>query len=117
MTTNDLPSKPAKVHPTGFFDVWCTKYALTKGVFKVRGKVWDGDRDMAKPALSVADADRKARGLDSLLFHGHWHHTEAEASARVKVMLVNERKSIAKKVTALDVVAHDLNNGILPMAK
>lgn len=117
MTTDDKQSNPVKSQPTGTIEVWCTKYALTSGVFKVHGQVWDGSRHDAKLTFCVADKDRRANRIDTLITHGHWHTTEAAAIARVKAMVTTKFKGIAKQVTALDAIAHNLNNGTLPLAE
>ena len=87
-------------------EAYVTKYALTTGVYKVRGNVYP--RDIGKPrqaflagAVWIAPAD--------------WHVTEADAIERVKGMVAAKRKALAKQIEALAVIEENVKAGKLPM--
>ncbi len=103
-----------KARPDGseVVEAFCTKYALTTGVYKVRGKVYPVDSPQ-KPAFNVIGTN----GRGYLLFHGEWHTTKEMAAARVRGMSAAKRKSLAASETKLDDIDDDLICGQLPMAK
>jgi hypothetical protein len=94
-------------------EVWCTKYALTTGTYKVRGKINNQGRDAAKPSFSVPSVG--GNSLAYMLFHGDWHTTEAAALDRVKSMVAAKKRALVKQIEALYSIEHGLSLGNLPM--
>ena len=103
--------KPTSAKPDTI-EVWCTKYALTSGVTKTRGNVWDGSGNPKRLTFAQVTG---CRG-DTLIFHGHWHFTEALAIDRVKAMVAAKRKALVKQIEALNAIEAGLKIGKLPMA-
>ena len=111
-----MSDKKSKADSADEFDAWVTKYALTAGVFKVRGSIYRDDRDASKQALSLCDADR--RKFSTCLFpHDAWHRTEEAAAARIKKMVALRKAALVREQAKLDVILDSLKVGSLPMAK
>ena len=98
------------------FGAWITKYALSTGVFTVRGTLYKSDRETSKPTLSLCDADRN-KLRTNLFFYGHWHLTKEAAEARVKAMVRARKAAMMREQVKLDAILDGLNAGSLPMAK
>lgn len=68
-----------------------TKYALTTGIIKARGRVCD--------RLTMIDIGK------GQYFHGcDWHSSLEDAEARVAVMVQKKRAAILKQLAALEAV-------------
>ena len=107
MITKPTPAKPDAI------EVWCTKYALTSGVFKTRGCVYDDHRTATRPAFTVYDSGGTTSSY--MLHYSEWHVTEALAIARVKAMVAAKRKALTKQIDALNVIEAGIMAGKLPM--
>lgn len=106
--------KPTKAQPETI-EVITAKYAVTSGVFKVRGNVWERSENPKKLVFSLCDADRR-KYATTLIFHGDWHVTEAAACDRIKTMVAAKRKGLAKQIEALNQIDSGLTAGKLPAA-
>lgn len=87
-------TKPAEGE---WFSAWITKYALSQGVFVERVEQCETD-----------DMVRKVGAAFQTFYHRpDWHRTEAEAVARVRVMVAAKRKALAKQAARLDALEKD----------
>lgn len=82
----------------GRFEVYVTKYALTKGVMKrFVEDIGNG---------YVATVDRNAGGY-GVYGAADWQMTEDGAAKRIREMIAAERKSLAKRLARLDAIEKD----------
>ena len=96
--------------PVNDIEVYVTKYALTsRGVFKVRGHVYESSVDKTRPAFYP-------RGMPGLIFHADWHVTEAAARQRVKAMASRRKAALVREQFKLDEILAALKMETLPMA-
>lgn len=82
--------------------MWITKYALTKGIIKTRPSArWNNE--VVTPCRHVWVVWRSGLNAVAMFRLGRdAHHTEMEAKARVKEMIVAKRRALAKQLAKLD---------------
>jgi hypothetical protein len=74
------------------FDAWITRYALTRGVFKVKAKQYD-------PTTIVIE---HGQNKGALVFRDDWHRTADAAEIRADRMRKTKIGSLRKQIEKLD---------------
>ncbi len=85
--------------------VFCTKYALTTGVYEVSGREDGKYFQLYKPNGHYI----------GLLCRGQWARTADEAIEQVKRLVARRQQALAKERAKLTGVAVELAAGVLPM--
>lgn len=83
--------------------VWITRYALSKGVIEV---------DAERTTHCEGGIRYTENGVMRTQWGKNWHTSKAAATDRVRDMIRNKRKSLAKQVAKLDELA--ILNGLGP---
>lgn len=75
------------------FEAYISKFALTKGIFKVQAE------ETHEPTMISV---RGSSGLRACFHRGEWHLTLKEAAAKAEEMRIKKIISLRKKIAKLD---------------
>lgn len=87
---------------------WCSKYALTEGLFEVNGHISPHISETTLFGCHKKGATVPRYGGGFCLTKKEWHQTREEAVVRVQKMIVKKLASLEKSKKKLEKLAKEL---------